>query len=311
MRLVGGSGPHEGRVEVFHDNTWGTVCDDNWGDREASVVCRQLGFSPTGAVGLSESKFGQGTGEIWLDNVDCQVSDMILAECSHAGWGDDDCGHTEDASVICKDVALVGGSNATEGRVQILHNGSFRRVCRDDFGQEEARVVCRHLGFNSDELDPAFNVDFGKGSGPGLVAKIDCKGTELSLTDCKVPEFTFGECSDNHDASVNCKFFPLRLVNGSGPHEGRVEVRVEGNWKTVCDDYLDDKGASVVCRQLGYSGTGAISKGEAYFGQGRGNILIVQCNGKEEYLTDCTYSRARYCGHQEDASVICNGKIAI
>ncbi|KAK6169499.1 hypothetical protein SNE40_020542 [Patella caerulea] len=130
---------------------------------------------------------------------------MILAECSHAGWGYSNCGHAEDASVICKYVALVGGSNAAEGRVQVFYNGSFGRVCRGGFGQEEARVVCRHLEFNSDEVDPDFNADLGKGLGPVLVSNIDCKGTESSLTDCKDPEFTFGECSDNHDASVNCK----------------------------------------------------------------------------------------------------------
>ena len=63
VRLVNGSSSLEGRVEVFVNGTWGTVCDDYWDIRDAEVVCRQLGFAR--AVSSEHSaRFGSGNGEM-------------------------------------------------------------------------------------------------------------------------------------------------------------------------------------------------------------------------------------------------------
>lgn len=61
IRLVNGSGPHEGRVEVYHDRRWGTVCDDGWDKKDGDVVCRMLGFRGAQEVART-ARFGQGKG---------------------------------------------------------------------------------------------------------------------------------------------------------------------------------------------------------------------------------------------------------
>ncbi|XP_038523872.1 scavenger receptor cysteine-rich domain-containing group B protein [Canis lupus familiaris] len=100
VRLVGGAGPCQGRVEILHGGLWGTVCDDDWGLPDAAVVCRQLGCGAALAA-TTNAFFGYGTGHILLDNVHCEGSEPRLAACLSLGWGVHNCGHHEDAGALC------------------------------------------------------------------------------------------------------------------------------------------------------------------------------------------------------------------
>ena len=101
VRLMGGTDVY-GRVEIFHDGIWGTVCGDYWAAPEANVICSQLGFPPTWNHGwIYWAEFGEGSGQIWLDDVNCGGGEPYLSACSHRGWGVHNCVHGDDAGVYC------------------------------------------------------------------------------------------------------------------------------------------------------------------------------------------------------------------
>ncbi|XP_062069399.1 macrophage scavenger receptor types I and II isoform X3 [Lepus europaeus] len=100
VRLVGGRGPHEGRVEILHNGQWGTICDDHWELRAGQVVCRSLGYRGVNSV-HKKAYFGQGTGPIWLNEVSCLGMESSIEECNIRQWGVRVCSHREDAGVTC------------------------------------------------------------------------------------------------------------------------------------------------------------------------------------------------------------------
>ena len=108
IRLNGGD-LELGRVEIYYNDTWGTVCDDNWDIKDATVVCRMLGFTYAwmalsfGALITNPETDDYGTGPIWLDDVDCTGNESSLTECNHNGWNVHNCDHLEDAGVWCSD----------------------------------------------------------------------------------------------------------------------------------------------------------------------------------------------------------------
>nr|XP_054772640.1 T-cell differentiation antigen CD6-like [Lytechinus pictus] len=100
----------------------------------------------------------------------------------------------------------------------------------------------------------------------------------------------------------------VRLVNGSAPNEGRVEIRHTGssNWSTVCGTYWDIIDVIVTCRQLGFPGAHASLK-RSEFGRGRGRIsrTLLFCRGGEPSLNACSKSTSLVCRDGLTAGAVC------
>ncbi|XP_022186790.1 lysyl oxidase homolog 3 [Nilaparvata lugens] len=216
LQLVDGDSRNEGTVEIFHFGRWGNVCDDEFDEREADVVCRQLGFSRATRF-THNAHFGLARRKYWMDNIYCTGSEKRLAECRFDGWGSSDCSPSEAAGVICEDpqqeinsqsksaiqsygaktsnrindiyggrmqVRLAGGRVYSEGRVEIRHSGmDWGAICGDGWSLLEASVVCRQLGLGY--AQDALQTDFFGGNRSAIsVAGVTCQGSEASLEHC-------------------------------------------------------------------------------------------------------------------------------
>ncbi|XP_028391577.1 uncharacterized protein LOC114516333 [Dendronephthya gigantea] len=102
IRLAGSDKPDEGRVEIYFDGEWGTICDNGWDMDDASIACTEMGF-PGAERALMGSDVQNGTGRVWLDNVQCTgFVESLLKECHHNGWGNVNCRNGQEAGVKCK-----------------------------------------------------------------------------------------------------------------------------------------------------------------------------------------------------------------
>ncbi len=349
IRLVGGEGAGDGRVEIFLEGEWGTVCDDAWDVDDAEVVCRQLGY-----VGAAEAfTSGGGADPIWLDQVGCAGDEQGLASCEANPVGDNDCSHEEDAGVRC----LGPGECRVDGHCgegEICEGGGCIPAPECGNGALEPREQCDDSNNDpGDGCSPDCQFEGPPlGAGIGIGHHGDCESWNgcgdaetCAAAACQLQghagaiAWREGRCEDLRAAipGFHCSLFEtlpddldagwgggcnipvaydivcrdhdqgaVRLADGEGEGNGRVEIYFDGAWGTVCDDGWDVSDADVVCRQLGYVGAAEAIES---FGGGEDPIWLddVECVGDEDGLASCPASpRGQHnCGHGEDAGVRC------
>ncbi|XP_042201138.1 deleted in malignant brain tumors 1 protein-like, partial [Callorhinchus milii] len=294
LRLMNGSSPCAGRLEVYHRGQWGTVDGEvTWGMKAAAVVCKELGCGA--ALSASgDAHFGRGSGYVMTYVVECRGNESTLRECPSGNWSHYLLPHSYDAGVICsggQPPRLVNGGSRCAGRLELYTNETWATLCGENLNTEIAVHVCKLLGCGF-AVSATGDARFGEGSG-SVVGRPDCgHGQDSSIT-----------CSDQIE---------LRLVSGSHSCSGRVEMLFMGLWGTVCDDNWDLADADVVCSELG-CGPPIAAVTSAMFGEGKGQIWLddVACVGNESHLWRCparTLSQHN-CNHGEDAGVVCMDRL--
>ncbi|XP_074423511.1 scavenger receptor cysteine-rich type 1 protein M130-like [Larus michahellis] len=311
VRLVNGPGRCAGRVEIYYQGSWGSVCDDGWDLSDAAVVCRQLGCG--GALeAVGSARFGEGSAQIWLESVNCSGAEAALWDCPAGSWGQHGCGHKEDAGVVCSEfmaLRLENGTNCS-GRLQVFYNGTWGSVCSNSMTPETVSLACKELGCG-DRGSLETQRPHGRLSGTAWLDRVECGERNSSFWQCPSAPWHPQSCDDLRDEThITCKDREkIRAVGGEKGCSGRVEVWHRGSWGTVCDDSWDMRDAEVACRQLG-CGPAVSALAEAAFGEGSGPIWLeqVECRGTEPSLQDC-WARpgdSGACRHKEDAAVNCS-----
>ncbi|XP_078088848.1 scavenger receptor cysteine-rich domain-containing protein DMBT1-like [Mustelus asterias] len=316
VKLVNGSNMCSGRVEVYRNSIWGTVCDNSWDINAANVVCRVLNCG-TALSAERGASYGKGTGDIWWYNVSCDGKETNLDQCSDNPQVGTACTHIQDAGVSCSGpmpVRLVNGSNTCSGRVEIYSNSAWGTICDSGWDVNAARVVCRVLNCGT-ALSATRDAYFGEGTGDIWMDNVKCDGTEIALDQCSANPLVRNDCSHREDAGVICSGpVPIRLVNGTNMCSGRVEVYRNSIWGTICDDGWDVKAANVVCKVLN-CGTALSATRDAYYEEGNGVIWPhnVSCDGTEYALDQCSAKPwvENNCTHSWDAGVICSGPVPV
>ncbi|NXA56909.1 WC11 protein, partial [Nothocercus julius] len=215
-----------GRLQVFYNGTWGTVCSNSMTPSTVSLVCKQLGCGDGGFLetGLP---YGKISGHAWLDHVECGKKNSSFWQCPSAPWNPQSCDdQREETHITCngrqpetppllvaecpnstsctemEKIRVVGGEDGCSGRVEVWHRGAWGTVCDDSWNMKDAEVACRQLGCGP-AMSALGEAVFGEGAGPIWLQQVECRGTERSLWDCKMQCGNSGACQHKEDAAVN------------------------------------------------------------------------------------------------------------
>ncbi|XP_052262075.1 uncharacterized protein LOC127865958 isoform X2 [Dreissena polymorpha] len=316
IRIVNGTSQQSGRVEVFHNDAWGTVCDDNFDDMEAKVICRMLGFGTSNAKSLTGAYYGEGQGKIVVDDMYCQGEEVDISDCKSRPWGTSNtCHHSEDAAVECNtELRLIDGPTEYSGRLELRQKSEWKTVCSNHFDNKTAQIVCNMLGFERSNISIYTDGRFHGNGAPMINHGYACSGNETDIANCKHTNVSL-PCTA---VGINCySNTPLRILNGTTMFNGRVEIyetltSSNGQWKGLCFATLKIGDAVVLCKMLGFpTTTPTIHDAVDQYKLGGVFSLLsgLGCNGTETDVSGCVpqhkWNEDPVCPNSRHAAINC------
>uniref|UniRef100_A0A668U0G5 Scavenger receptor cysteine-rich type 1 protein M130-like n=1 Tax=Oreochromis aureus TaxID=47969 RepID=A0A668U0G5_OREAU len=279
VRLLNGSSLCSGRLEVKSNQSWSSVCEADFDQQDAEVVCRELGCGPPSV--LQGALYGEVEAPVWSKEFQCGGHESALLDCRSSGSARNSCSPGKAVGLTCSEpVRLVGGANRCGGLMELKHLGEWRPMEHFHWTLKDAAVVCEHLDCGS---AVSVKVERKRSSRPSWRIRRDCVPSTSGLRECATPSSTTFilklTCSDS-----------VRLLNGSSLCSGRLEVKSNQSWSSVCEADFDQQDAEVVCRELG-CGPPSVLQG-ALYGDVEAPVWSkeFQCGGHESALLDCRSS---------------------
>ncbi|XP_026030440.1 scavenger receptor cysteine-rich type 1 protein M130-like isoform X2 [Astatotilapia calliptera] len=278
VRLLNGSSLCSGRLEVKSNQSWSSVCEADFDQQDAEVVCRELGCGPP--LVLQGALYGEVDAPVWSKEYQCGGHESALLDCRSSGSARNSCSAGKAVGLTCSEpFRLVGGANHCKGIVEVKQGG-WRSVGSSDWSLKEAAAVCQHL-------------DCGSAVSVGQRKVVSLRSMWRITPDCVHSGSAVREC-----ARLNLFFYiqhltcqnSVRLLNGSSLCSGRLEVKSNQSWSSVCEADFDQQDAEVVCRELG-CGPPSVLQG-ALYGEVEAPVWSkeFQCGGHESALLDCRSS---------------------
>lgn len=232
IRLVGQD--NSGRLEIFLNQGWGTVCYNIPSPGAARAACRQLGYSDYEKVDTVENMgFQPGSGNILLSNVQCDYNSETqhILRCSYSQLSVS-CDHTQDMAITCSTnrispydtaVRLVDGGTGflSSGTVEVYLNNEWGTICDYEITEPEANTICRQLGYTKAK---AHSYTQSSNSTRVWLGSVNCGLSEPCLDLC----FTYPSANNIHIcsdvATVSCTF-------------DTTDIPISGS-ETLCTGYL-------------------------------------------------------------------------
>uniref|UniRef100_UPI003AAB80D5 scavenger receptor cysteine-rich type 1 protein M130 n=1 Tax=Centroberyx gerrardi TaxID=166262 RepID=UPI003AAB80D5 len=227
--LKGGSNPCEGYIEIYHDKAWGIVGDTGWSKTNSEVVCRSIGCGKY--VNSRNILRPKDKTKVWLSDLKCSGTENQLWNCDSPGWGVSEYTTGSLRNIICSgNIDFSLDTFRCAGAVQYTKTADGKTsqgyVCRDNWDQRAAKLLCKTLNCGNVKEIPEAEMITPKGS-KGNPISVQCTSTdnEEHLWQC-ASQNSPSHCEST--ASVICSDHQrLQLRGGDNACAGTLEEAME------------------------------------------------------------------------------------